>query len=195
MRFYLDDSKNITQSQSHIIYKDGYIEPRTVYIEELKIHVAVCPVTFEEYDLFCEDTNRDYPNDRGWGRGKKPVINVSLEDANQYCEWLSRKSGKKYQLPSSQNWLDIATNNKQQDLNFKKCAWYGGKDMTIEVNNTTISEDSLGIRHIYGNVSEWCEDKIVMGGSFESSCIDFLLEKEDYVQNHTYQTIGFRIIN
>lgn len=36
--------------QSHIIYRDGYIEPRTVYIEELNIHVAVCPVTFEEYD-------------------------------------------------------------------------------------------------------------------------------------------------
>jgi len=50
---YLDDSKNITQS--HIIYRDGYIEPRTVYIEELDIYVAVCPVTFEEYDCCFND--------------------------------------------------------------------------------------------------------------------------------------------
>jgi formylglycine-generating enzyme required for sulfatase activity len=34
-------------------------------------------VTFEQYDAFCVATKREKPSDEGWGRGKRPVINVS----------------------------------------------------------------------------------------------------------------------
>ncbi|MCP4699463.1 MAG: SUMF1/EgtB/PvdO family nonheme iron enzyme, partial [Gammaproteobacteria bacterium] len=47
------------------------------------------PVTFAEYDRFCEAVHRQKPEDRGWGRGGRPVINVSWDDAVAYCEWLS----------------------------------------------------------------------------------------------------------
>ena len=50
-------------------------------------------VTFDEYDAFCADTGRGRPGDEGWGRGKRPVINVSWNDAAEYCNWLSRKEG------------------------------------------------------------------------------------------------------
>ena len=39
-------------------------------------------VTFEEYDCFIAATGRISPKDQGWGRGRRPVINVSWEDAN-----------------------------------------------------------------------------------------------------------------
>jgi formylglycine-generating enzyme required for sulfatase activity len=39
------------------------------------------PVTFEEYDRFCVATGREKPEDQGWGRGKRPVINIRWGDA------------------------------------------------------------------------------------------------------------------
>ncbi len=53
---------------------------------------AYC-VTFEEYDAFCAATGRQKPDDRGWGRGNRPVINVNWYNAVEYCNWLSRQQG------------------------------------------------------------------------------------------------------
>jgi len=48
-------------------------------------------ITFEEYDAFCSATSRKGPGDEGWGRGSRPVVNVSWNDAIAYCNWLSEK--------------------------------------------------------------------------------------------------------
>ena len=42
------------------------------------------PVTFDEYDRFCEAKQRKKPGDGGWGRGRRPVIDVSWNDARDY---------------------------------------------------------------------------------------------------------------
>jgi len=51
-----------------------------VYLDEY--HIGKYEVTFEQYDLFCEDTGRAKPSDEGWGRGNRPVVNVSWFDAS-----------------------------------------------------------------------------------------------------------------
>lgn len=61
--------------------------------------------TFVDWDLcqgdgFCQA----HPDDKGWGRGFHPVINVSWVDAQQYAAWLSRKTGQRYRLATEAEW-------------------------------------------------------------------------------------------
>jgi hypothetical protein len=59
-------------------------------------------VTFAEWDACVADGGCGgyRPADQGWGRGRRPVINVSWDDAQAYVKWLSGKTGKEYRLLS-----------------------------------------------------------------------------------------------
>src|SRR5262245_49298188 len=59
---------------------------------------------FDEYDRFALATRKPLPPDQGWGRGQRPVINVTWEDAQDFAKWLSEQTGKRYRLPSEAEW-------------------------------------------------------------------------------------------
>ena len=48
--------------------------------------IGAYEVMFDEYDRFAQATGREKPDDEGWGRGRRPVINVSWEEAVAYAE-------------------------------------------------------------------------------------------------------------
>jgi formylglycine-generating enzyme required for sulfatase activity len=50
-------------------------------------------LTFAEYDQFCQDSAQAKPSDNGWGRGTRPVINVSWLEAIKFCNWKSQQEG------------------------------------------------------------------------------------------------------
>lgn len=56
-------------------------------------YLAAYPVTFEDFDEFCESVSYSKPTDEGWGRGRRPVINIDWFEALTYCNWLSSKHG------------------------------------------------------------------------------------------------------
>ena len=84
----------------------------TIY--EKPVHRVVIPsafaigrreVTFDEWDLCVAAGVCKYrPDDRGWGRGNRPVIDVSWDDAHDFVSWMTQKTGKKYRLPSEAEW-------------------------------------------------------------------------------------------
>ncbi len=67
--------------------------------------VGIYEVTMGQWDACVEAggcSNR--PSDNGWGRGDRPVIMVSWNDAQEYVAWLSAKTGETYRLPSESEW-------------------------------------------------------------------------------------------
>ena len=128
-------------------------------------YIGKYEVTFDEYDRFCEDTGRKKPSDEGWGRGKRPVINISWKDAKAYTKWLSEKTGKKFRLPTEAEWEYVARAGSttkysfgDDESNLGSYAWYSSNsnDKTHQVGEKR--SNPWGVYDIHGNVWEWCED-------------------------------------
>jgi len=67
--------------------------------------VSRYPVTFEQWDVYADgDPDVHRPDDCGWGRGRRPVVNVSWEDAEHYVTRLSIMAGRPYRLLSEAEW-------------------------------------------------------------------------------------------
>ena len=127
--------------------------------------LSVTPVTFADFDHFAEATGRTVPADAGWGRGNRPVINVSWVDAVAYAAWLSDQTGKPYRLPSEAEWeyacragTETAWSFGQQETGVGEHAWYSANanNQTQPVGNKT--PNSWGLYDMHGNVLEWVQD-------------------------------------
>ena len=124
-------------------------------------------ITFAEYDKFATATSRNKPNDRGWGRGNRPVIYISWLDATAYAKWLSKQTGQQYRLPTEAQWEYAAragTNTKYwwgNDLGKNRAACDGcgakwgwdAKRMTAPVGS--FAANPFGLYDTAGNVWEW----------------------------------------
>ena len=136
--------------------------------------VGVYEVTFEEWDACRRGGGcSQNPGDRGWGRGDRPVINVSWEDAQQYVRWLSRETGEEYRLPSESEWEYVARGGTTEPFHFGSTvspdqANYDGnytygsgrkgryRKQTVPVGS--FPANAFGLHDLHGNVREWAED-------------------------------------
>ena len=148
-------------------------------------------VTFAEWDACVADGGcGDYrPDDWGWGRGSRPVIWVSWEDARSYVHWLSRETGERYRLPSEAEWEYAARAGTTSayhfgGLSFEICRYdniidqdWGGREhwcsdgfgqQTAPVGS--YAPNAFGLHDVHGNVSEFVED--CWNQSYEGAPID-----------------------
>jgi len=135
-------------------------------------------ITFDEWQLCyiakgCEHN----PSDEGMLmlssrlRGKRPVMNVSWDDVQQYLKWIGSKTGRRYRLLTEAEWEFAARGgtttrysfgNDESDL--AKHGWYADWrpwNLSINVNTHPVGElqpNPVGIYDMHGNVAEWVQD-------------------------------------
>jgi len=124
-------------------------------------------VSFEDYDRFSADSGRPRPSDNGWGRGKRPVINITWDDAIAYTQWLSKQTGHEYRLPSEAEWEYAARSGskerywwgadyKPESANCFNCGSQWDRISSAPIGS--FSANSLGLHDMTGNVMEWVMD-------------------------------------
>jgi sulfatase modifying factor 1 len=179
---------------------DGYDNEVPIHTVTIStpFYIGRYEVTFEEFDAFCENTLRyNLPDDRGKGRGKRPVSGVDWFDVVAYCNWLSGEAGLSpcfsgkgkvtkcdfsangYRLPTEAEWeyaargslnsqgFVFAGSNNPNDV-----AWYGDNsgEATHEVGQKKPNE--IGLYDMSGNMFEWCWDWYVKDYYHQSPSID-----------------------
>lgn len=121
-------------------------------------------ITFAQYDRFCKDKALPCPGDQGWGRRERPAINVAYDDAAMYADWLSKKTGRRYRLPTEAEWeLAARAGTKTRywwgddmDPGRANCAGCGGTwDGRQTVPVGSFGANPWGLYDTAGNVWEW----------------------------------------
>jgi formylglycine-generating enzyme required for sulfatase activity len=124
-------------------------------------------VTFQEWDACMDDGGCTYrPDDRGLGRGMRPVTDVNWNDTGAYVAWLSRKTGRTYRLPSESEWEYAARAGsataypwgKTVDKDRANCAGCTSEPLRHTVDTGSYPPNAYGLFDMAGNAAEWVQD-------------------------------------
>ena len=161
---------------------------------------------FEAFDPSHREKRTEYSE-----RDDQPVVNISWEEANQYCEWLSEKMGGNYRLPNEAEWEFAASGGSQrmypwgnEKPNNDRANYIDSKIMkTKPVRSYLFGMTPEGLYNLAGNVWEWCDDwydkkknsRVIRGGSFYD-LQDYLrcVVRLGSAQSERVHYIGFRVV-
>lgn len=137
-----------------------------------RIAIAVRETTFDDWAVCVADGACAPRPDNGWGRKKRPVINVSWSDAQAYVKWLSAKTGKRYRLPSETEWEYAARAGSRAAFSFgpgvapdkanydasQPFQGPAGARRARTLPTASFVPNLFGLYDMHGNVAEWTDD-------------------------------------
>lgn len=171
--------------------------------------MSATEITFTQFDAYCQATGGNLPGDNGWGRGNRPVINVSWDDAAGFCRWLSNKTGSEVRLPTESEWVYAATGGCKSrgytysgSNNGDEVSWSEGNSGHMTHPVGTKKPNELGLYDMSGNVWEWCTESInsnepdqpVRGDSNGNPPSNPRSMSIKLDRNSRHNNIGFRIV-
>ena len=130
--------------------------------------LGIYEVTFDEWQAcFIEGGCAHVPDDHNWGKGRRPVMNITWFETQKYLEWLSKKTGHKYRLPTEAEWEFAARagtttefwwgNQVGENLaNCRDCKSLWSKKRSAPVGS--FKPNPFGLYDVHGNEWEWLQD-------------------------------------
>jgi formylglycine-generating enzyme required for sulfatase activity len=139
-------------------------------------------VTVDQFATFVRETGHEMPHRYcSWRspvflvqKGSHPVVCVNLDDANAYADWLTKKTGKPYRLPSEAEWEYAAragtttpfwwgSSITPDQANYNGNYIYAGGGIKGEYREGTVPVDSFkpnswGLYNVHGNAWQWTAD-------------------------------------
>ena len=148
----------------------GIVSEKPVHTVTIKpFNLGKYEVTFAQWDACVADGGCGgyRPDDEGWGRGNRPVINVSLDDAQLFIDWLNGKTGGNYRLPTEAEWEYAARAGTTtrfswgDDLgrnraNCRNCGSQWDNEQTAPAGS--FPANAWGLHDMHGNVWEGVQD-------------------------------------
>lgn len=150
----------------------GHSDERPVRTVSIKpFYIGQYEVTFREWDqCVAEGGCSHVPDDRGWGRGDRPVIDVSWQDVHEYVRWLNLKTGKFYRLPSEAEWEYAARAGTTTPYSWgdepsgehangnERYGWPEDGFVKSTAPVGSFASNGWGLHDMEGNVWEWVQD-------------------------------------
>jgi len=140
-------------------------QPHQVKLNAFKM--SKYKITFAQYDAFCDATGRQKLDDEGWGRGDRPVINVTWYDADAFAKWIGCR------LPTEAEWEyacradtktpfntggNLTTNQANYNGNYPYLNNEKGVFRAKTIPVGSFKPNNWGLYDMHGNVWEWCSD-------------------------------------
>jgi formylglycine-generating enzyme required for sulfatase activity len=129
--------------------------------------VSKFELTFDEWDTCAFYHDCVQASDAGWGRGQRPVVYVTWDDARRYAEWLTKITGRPYRLlteaeyeyatrAGSQTPFPWGENVGENNANCNSCGSQWDNKQTAPVGS--FAANRFGLYDMGGNVWEWVQD-------------------------------------
>ncbi|MCB1734354.1 MAG: SUMF1/EgtB/PvdO family nonheme iron enzyme [Gammaproteobacteria bacterium] len=158
----------IGSPSSELYRKDHESPQQSIHIDH-PFAMSKYETSFAEWEACIQlgGCNSVQPPDEGFGRGKRPVINVNWHEAQSYAEFLGTATGKAYRLPSEAEWeyaaragtttpYSFGEELPENHANCEDCGSQWDKKTTSPVGS--FGANAFGLSDMHGNVMEWVED-------------------------------------
>jgi len=123
-------------------------------------YIYKTPVTVAQYMKFCEDTGHKKPAapefDPNWAKKDHPIVNVSWEDAQEYCKWAGVRLPGTLEMEKAARGTDGRKFPWGNAWDASKCANSIGQALSGTVPVGRYTDSPYGLSDAVGNVSEWC---------------------------------------